>query len=216
MDMMVPEMLCERWTDVSLIARKKETVACCLLVRHRISYNCFVHVWLCAALIKSPRLTHSCFSESTPSIYLRLTEIEPSWLCLYEAAQGCVRIPVQGTSRQTGISLQGSTKILTWAWKLCSHVRTPLPPLGNMVFLLFIRPVSRSLHSAALQHAHEWLHSHCSPGAVCQLFLTAFSQKCTCCGIWLTVKNNVMKCRHSYDSGIDSDFHKGFDVGRIL
>lgn len=27
MDMMVPEMLCERWPDVSLIARKEETVA---------------------------------------------------------------------------------------------------------------------------------------------------------------------------------------------
>lgn len=27
MDMMVPEMLCERWTNVSLIVRKKKTVA---------------------------------------------------------------------------------------------------------------------------------------------------------------------------------------------
>lgn len=69
----------------------KERGDSCLLVHHRISYDCSVHIWLHAALIKSPRLTHSRLSERPPFICLHLTEIEPSWLCLYEAAQACAR-----------------------------------------------------------------------------------------------------------------------------
>ena len=39
-----------------------------------------------------------------------------------------------------------------------------------------------------------------------------WSADTACCGIWLTVKNNVLKCQHSYNIGPDSGFHKGWVI----
>ena len=218
--MMVPEMLCERWTNISLIARKEEPLPAGA-TQTFIQLSC-THLDPCTSY-QVTQTYSNCFNEISLFIYLPLAETEPSWVCLYEAAQRCVGIPVRGASRQTGLSTQGSTEILTWPWKLCSNVRIPLLPLGKMILLPFFHPVSRSLHSTALS-AHMNL---CIPTTALELCASCFlqpfprrangkawlptdHQDTACCGIWLTVKNNVLKCWHSDDFGLDSHFHKGW------
>lgn len=70
MDMMVPEMITERWTYVSLVAGKEE--------RHTSERHTTVLV--------PYRLIHSCFNESAALTYLPLTE---TWSLRYV----CMRQP---------------------------------------------------------------------------------------------------------------------------
>lgn len=85
MDMMVPETLSERWTNISLVARKEE----------RILYKGFGSI----QVLPSCRLTHSCFNENTTLIYFPLTEIgSVRYVCTRQPST-VQRTPVKGASR---------------------------------------------------------------------------------------------------------------------
>lgn len=83
MDMMVPEMISGRWTNLSLVAGKEER-----------------HTSECHTTILAPyRLIHSCVNESTTLTYLPLTETWSLWYACMSQPRTVQRTPVKGASR---------------------------------------------------------------------------------------------------------------------
>lgn len=115
--MMVPETLCERWNNVLLIARKDETIAFWYTTEFR---AIFLHTFGSMQLLSShpdlPQLFEwrYCFHLSSSH-----KNRDFSGMSVWGSPALC-----DSSAR----SFQGRAEILTWSWKLCSPVRTPLHP----------------------------------------------------------------------------------------